>query len=152
VKGQGGPFEGPSFFLSNTWSVESRIFIATNQQLSRLRTQDLPVVAKAICGYSRKLVNVEQCIKRQVPFVRLFASNLEVCVLYSDWKKILPYIASGWVTPGVVAPQWPPDRQHNAQAFSLGLADLETWDKAFYTKVLSILQILFTESYPTSNL
>ena len=132
--------------------MDARIFIATNQQLSRLRTQDLPIVAKAICGYERKLVHVEQRVKRQVSFVRLYAPNLEVCVLYSDWKKILPYIASGWMTPGVVAPQWVPDQKHNALAFSLDLADLETWDSTFYGRVLYVLQTLFTESYPTSKL
>ena len=152
-EGAGRTFRGAELFLlSDVWDVDARIFIATNQQLSRLRTQDLPVVAKAICGYERKLVHVEQRVKHEVPYVRLYAAHLDVCVLYSDWKKILPYIATGWMTPGVVAPQWVPDQQHNALAFSLDLADLEQWDKSFYGRVLATLQTLFTESYPTSKL
>ena len=109
-------------------------------------------MAKAICGYERGLVHVEQCIKHQVPFVRLFASNLDVCVLYSDWKKIVPYLATGWMTPGVVAPQRVHNDQNDAYCGSLDLANIEDWDSAFYQRVLATLQTLFTQSYPTSKI
>jgi hypothetical protein len=131
--------------------MDGRIFYATDKQLSALSTQDLPVVAKAICGYERGMVHVEQCSKHQVEFLRLFAQNFEVLVLTSDWKKIVPYLASGWMTSGVVAPQPIHDRLHDALCGSLGLAELETWDKAFYQRVLATLQTIFTESYPTSK-
>ena len=132
--------------------MDARIFYATNKQLSALRTQDLPIVARAICGYERGLVHVEQCLKRQVPFVRLFASGLEVCVLRSDWKKIVPYLATGWMTPGVVAPQPVHNDRNDALCSTLDLANIEVWDAAFYQRVLATLQTLFTESYPTSKL
>jgi hypothetical protein len=153
VKGRGGPFKGPScFFLSSDKCVDGRIFYAGTRQLSELRTQDLPLLAKAICGYERGMVHVEQCCKHQVEFLRLHAPNFEVFVLTSDWKRIVPYLATGWMTPGVVAPQPVHDRLHDAFCASLDLADLETWDKTFYQKVLATLQTLFTESYPTSKL
>lgn len=131
--------------------MDGRIFFAGTRQLSAQRTQDLPVLAKAICGFERGLVAVERVHKRNVNYVRFFANNFELYVLESDWLKVVPHLKTGQFNPQIGPPPIPTLR---VQAFcgTLELADLEVWDAVFYQKVYQALQLVFTQSYPTSHL
>jgi hypothetical protein len=109
---------------------------------SRIRTQDLPLLAKAICGFERGLVNVERGYKRQIAYIRLFCPQFEVQVLANDWNKIAPYLAVG--SPLLVDPI--------INSNEKDISNLEQWDAVFYTKVYDTLRMIFTQSYPTSKL
>lgn len=129
--------------------MDARIFFADGGQLSAIRTQDLPVLAKAIAGYERGFLKVEKCQKRNVSYVRFFAAStqsFELNVLESDWRKIVPHLVSGEFNPfvgppGIYSDVTPKD-----------FDNLEVWDARFVQKVYQALQLIFTQSYPTSNL
>jgi hypothetical protein len=123
--------------------VDGRIFFDGSRQFSAIRTQDLPQLAKAICGFERGLVSVERCYKKQIAYIRLFAKEFEVIVLANDWAKILPYLSTGspLLVGGTIY-----------STNSKDLSNLEQWDATFYNQVYSTLQTIFTESYPTSRL
>lgn len=134
--------------------MDGRIFFTSDRQLSAVRTQDLPELTRAICGYERGLVYVERCIKHHVGYVRFYAPHFEVFVLSSDWAKILPLLGDGWFTPFVVAPQ---PILTTSPCVGVGwagkeLGNLEIWDAPFYQKVYAVLRTVFTHSYPTSKL
>ncbi len=134
--------------------MDGRIFFVDGRQLSAVRTQDLPVLTRAICGFQRGLVSVERCYQRQVAYVRFFAPGFEVYVLANDYQKIVPFLATGWMTSDVVAPQ---SIMSVAGCVGTGwsrkeLFNLEIWDAPFYQKVYSTLRTIFTQSYPTSKL
>ena len=85
-----------------------------------------------------------------VPYVRLLGRGFDVSILGSDWQKIMPYIQDGTFNPTLVptAPQTGylnPNIQYDS-------ATLDDRDQLFYERVLHILQGLFPEDYPTSNL
>jgi hypothetical protein len=138
--------------------VDGRIFFTSSRQLSTIRTQDLPLLTTAICGFERGLVSVERCWKHEVGYVRFFAPGFEVFVLANDWQKVVPYLFDGSLTPSVVAPQ--PIRATTNRVGGRGtdsndMADLSTiaqWDAPFFQKVYATLRTIFTESYPTSRL
>lgn len=143
--------------MSARLGVDGRIFFATNRQLSAIRTQDIPMLTLAICGFERGLVNVERCYKKQVAYFRFFAKEqrgggrFEFTVLSNDWAKILPYLSGqpGGTTPGPSSPLLlDPVNNTNPK----DLSNLEQWDPVFYKKVYATLQTIFTESYPTSKL
>lgn len=126
--------------------MDARIFFVDGRQLSAQRTQDLPVLAKAICGFERRFVKVERCFKRNVGYIRLYYLDFEVYVLESDWRKIIPHLVSGELNPQV-------GPQHViSDVTPRGFDNLEVWDQRFYQKVYSALQLIFTQSYPTSKL
>lgn len=83
-------------------------------------------MAKAIVAVVRDLGKVHAGVHRNVPYVRLTGRDFDLTVLGSDWEKILPYIQDGSFSPAL--------------------------DKLFYERVLYILQELFPDDYPTSNL
>jgi hypothetical protein len=137
--------------------VDGRIFYVGGRQLSAIRTQDLPMLAKAIVGYARGMVSVERCIHRLVQYVRFYANEqaggqrFEFNVLASDWAKLYPYLSGQPVnTPGPSSPLLTQSVIKNSNTNDL--SNLEQWDPVYYAKVYATLQTIFTQSYPTSNL
>jgi hypothetical protein len=135
--------------------VDGRIFFAGNQQLSAIRTQDLPTLTTAICGFERGIVSVTRCWKHEVGYVRFFAPGFEFNVLANDWQKLALSLYDGSLTPLVVAPG--PLRGTSSiggvpASSARDLADISTWDAAYYQKVYAVLATIFTSSYPTSRL
>ena len=135
--------------------MDGRIFYVNKRQLSRIRTQDLPQLAQGICGYQLGILHSERCYKKQVAYIRLYASNYEMFILANDWVKLVPYFINGSFTPFIVAPQ--PKRTISACEGIDGwsgkdLTNISSWDQPFYGKVYATLQLIFTQSYPTSRL
>jgi hypothetical protein len=89
-------------------------------------------------------------VYRNVPYVRLTGKDLNLTILGEDWEKILPFIQDGTFNPVLVPTSshvgWlHPDRHFDS-------ASLDARDPRFYERVLHILQGLFPDDYPTSNL
>ena len=106
--------------------MDTRLF-SIGTRLGRLRTQDLPLLARAIVSYYRGQAKVTTGITRNVRYVRLNTFGSQVQVLAEDWAKIL------------VCVQNDEFRQFFYQT------------DQHYNKVLSILRLIFTESYPTAS-
>ena len=137
------------FFLSGSYRVDARLQLVDGKRLTRLRQEDLPDVAKAICGYERGLVRAERSFQRQVAFFRFTARGLDVVVLASDYAKILPYVQDGTFDP-IQYP--PPQRAEASPDLDPEVSRIDQWDPVFYTRVYGLLRALFPESYPISNL
>lgn len=133
--------------------MDGRIFLIGGRQLSAIRTQDLPLLATAICGFERGLVHAERCYSKQVAYIRLFCKSFDIRVLASDWLKLLPYL-SGQIDPDqpLPGPSNPLLVKSPPTTIPKDVSTIDQWDPVFYQKVYATLQILFTESYPTSKL
>lgn len=127
--------------------MDARQQLVDGRRLSRLRQEDLPDVAKAICGYERRLVRAERVFSRQVAYYRFVGQGLDCIVLATDYAKILPLILDGTFDPS----QYPAPQTGNP-GVPADLSTLDQWDSVFFTRVLGHLRALFPDSYPTSDL
>ena len=69
-------------------------------------------------------------------------------VLKTDWDKIIPLLKNGALNPVIVGQ----GSILSAANQDTDLASISTWDAKFFQKVYQTLQLVFTESYPTSRL
>jgi len=130
--------------------MDSRLATHHGQRLVAVRRSDCPALALAIVGATRKLgVRVERTVFGTTPAVYLHGRGLSIIVRADDWVKVLPYLRDGTFNPQT-SPLEPPEYLH--PGIMLDLAVLNDTDKTFYTRVLGVLQTLFPEDYPTSNL
>lgn len=111
---------------------------------------DLPAVAKAIVAVVRDLGRAQVGVYRNVSYVRLTGRDFDLTVLGSDWEKIFPYIQDGSFNPALVPAS--PKTGYMDPNEHYDEATLDVRDKLFYERVLYILQDLFPDDYPTSNL
>ena len=118
------------------------------RRLTRLRYEDLPNVARAITGYERRLVHVEQNTTHPVGFYRFTARAFNVVVLVSDFALILPYLQDGTFDPL----QFPVPRVVGLNTVAHDIGTIDQWDPLLYGRVYDQLQVLFPDRYPTSNL
>lgn len=116
----------------------------------RLQKSDLPVVARAIIAIVREQGKAYAGVYRNVPYVRLLGEGFDLSILGSDWEMILPYIQDGTFNPSLVPASatvgyLDPSTHYDS-------ATLDVRDKLFYERVLHILQGIFPDDYPVSNL
>lgn len=87
---------------------------------------------------------------RSTKFIRLSGRNFDVAILNEDWEKIAPLVQQGVFT-SFLTPMGPPGVPLDPPV-SEDSALVETHQSQRYQHVLGILEQLFTESYPTSNI
>jgi hypothetical protein len=133
--------------LSDFFRVDARQQLVDGRRLSRLRQEDLHDVAKAICGYERRLVRAEGVFSRHVAYYRFKGRGLDCLVLATDYAQILPFVQDGTFDPN----QYPAPPTGNPSV-PADLSTIDQWDSVFFTRVLGRLRALFPESYPTSDL
>jgi hypothetical protein len=116
-----------------------------------LTKDDLPQVAKAIVAYYRgQCKNVGRGVFAGMEIVEFMGEGLDVVVLAADWDKIMPYVQDNSFNP-LIYPASPQDgRLHPERELDLSVIDVG--DRPLYTRVLGILDTLFPEPFPTSNL
>lgn len=131
--------------------MDIRIFKnAVGVRPHHIRKSDCPLVARAIISVIRLQGKARVGVYQNMPYVRLTGTGFDVSILGEDWEKILPYIQDGTLNPSLV-PASPkvgyinPDVQYSSST-------LDSKDPRFYDRVLYILEGLFPEDYPTSNL
>lgn len=111
---------------------------------------DCPLVARAIVAVVRHQARVGIGVYRNMRFVRLTGQDFDMAVLGEDWEKILPFIQDGTFDPSLVPVA--PQVGYINPAVHYDTATLDARDIRFYERVLYILEGLFPEDYPTSNL
>jgi len=130
--------------------MDSRLPRFHGQRLVHVRRGDCPVLALAIVGATRKLgVLVERTVYDTTPVVYLHGRGIDIVVRAEDWVKVLPYLRDGTFNPEI-SPLQPP--QYLQPEVMLNLSILSETDQVFYRRVLGVLEGLFPEQYPTSNL
>jgi hypothetical protein len=131
--------------------VDSRLALLRGRRVAPLTKDDLPQVAKAIVAYYRgQCKTVGRGIFAGMEIVEFLGDGLDVVVLASDWDKIMPRVQDNSFNP-LMYPSAPQDgRLHPERELDLSIIDVG--DRPQYMKVLSVLETLFPEPYPTSNL
>ncbi len=143
----GAPTGAPAFFhLSPGDGVDERLSLIHGRRPARLRVTDLPEVARGIVAFTRRKAKSAEYERHGVAFVRLFGIGVNVTVLNEDWKRIVPYFQDGTFNPAIV----PVGRSFGWPESEASMGDVD--DPDFYLRVLFVLQQLFTEDFPTSNL
>ncbi len=124
--------------------MDERLWRIEDQRTHLLRNIDLPAVAKAIVGYQRGLVRLEQGFSRELGHVIFRGPGIDVVVYGADWALIYVKIADGTLDPPPLVFKDPRE---------LNLASLDLEDKAYYDLVLGVLQEIFKDRvFPTSLL
>ena len=109
-------------------------------------------MAKAIISVIRKQAKASTGVYQGLGYVWLKGQDSDVVVLKEDWGKILPYVEDGSFSPQQVpaAGTQPagyiyPNRHYDDST-------LDQRDPYLYSRALHILQGLFPEEYPESEL
>jgi len=129
--------------------VDNRLFNITTRP-GLLRTQDLPLVARALVSLFRKQAVVKTGRTKNLGYVRIEAHDFQVQILAEDWAKIMPYIQDETFNQVVVKSQIDPVVINPLVAHDSSIID--GVDRQYYLRVLQILQGLFPVAYPTSPL
>jgi hypothetical protein len=107
-------------------------------------------VAVALIAWSNPGSRVGVRVVKNTKFVRLSGRNFDVAILNEDWEKIAPLVKEGVFTSYLTF-MGPPGVSLNPEVAD-DSALVETHQSQRYQHVLGILETLFPESYPTSNL
>ena len=127
--------------------MDSRLPYYLGRRLTLLRKSDVPPVALAIVGHVEGFCEAQRLTVHETPVIRIWGSGVDVVVRGEDWEKIIPYLRDGTFNPiAVPVPKSVP--LHPVLDLSL----LDARQQAFYARVLGVLQTLFPDDYPTSNL
>jgi hypothetical protein len=131
--------------------VDSRIkFTPNGKRPSRLMYSDLPVVARAIISIIRKQGTAKVVSRYGLHYVQLVGRDFNLVILMEDWEKILPYIREGSFNSTIFPIGY--EVCYSDPSSHYDSATLDEADKLFYERTLYILQGLFQEDYPTSDL
>ena len=127
--------------------MDSRLDLLTaGKRLGQQRLPDLPALASAIVAQLHgEPMSVLVFSESDPPIVRLLSNTFEVVVLASDWRKIMPFLKDGSFNPYLYPIATTPQSENNTPTSPDGVDPL-------YTRVLGVLQMLFPDTYPTSNL
>jgi len=157
LAGSGTPMAAPNRlssladpFVTLHGAVETRLSKIGGQRLARLHTKDLPELARGIIAVIRKRGHIRAHVSRNVPFVRIRSSELDILVMKQDWVQILPFIQDGTINPRAY-----PRAAHVGYLefrVAYGEAVQDHADKHLYEVILGLLQQLFTDAFPTSDL
>lgn len=119
------------------------------KRVSRLRRQDLPVVARALTTYIRKLIPVQ--VTRQTvsgaSTIVFTSDHFQVVILIEDWLKIEPYVRDDIFSPTAV----PPFSGYSVLRPEVSFAPDSFPQDPLYQIVLQTLTGLFPALYPTSD-
>lgn len=121
--------------------MDNRLFNITTRP-AKLRSQDLPMLAKALVGYYKGLVVVKTGRVNNIGYVRLETPSYHLQILNEDWVKILPYIETGDFDQSLTKAQL--DYMANRREFDGVLLD----NSVYYQRILGTLETIFTEEYP----
>lgn len=127
--------------------MDARLSRYLDRRLTRLRRPDLPDVAWAIVGHVEGLCRAQSLMVSNTSVVRIWGQGVDVVVRKEDWDKVVPYLRDGTFNPLLfpVPTSVPLDPSQE-------LVAPDARRQAFYQRVLGVLQTLFTEDFPTSDL
>ncbi len=120
-----------------------------HKRVTRLRKSELPMVALAIAGHVLGYCAAHRDKQGNRPLVRIWGEGFEVYVLKEDWDKIEPYLRDGTFNPQVVAY---PKVGFLKPFAAKDIVNVFKYNQPFYDRILGVLEGLFPEDYPTSNL
>ena len=123
--------------------MEQRLWSLFGSRPETLKAPDLPNVARAIVGYMRGMCKVKAGCTHNTSYVLFKAQGFQVVIRGDDWAKIMPYLQDNTLSP----PSEP-----LVPWFNVSIATVDIHDPDYYSKVLGVLQTLFTETFPTSYL
>jgi len=129
--------------------MDNRLGHVGQKRVSRLRQQDLPVVAFALATQIRRLtpVQVNRTTVSGAPTIVFTSDYFQVPILIEDWNKIEPYVRDDTFSPVALPPfsgymLLRPDAELTPDSFS---------QDPLYQIILQTLKGLFPDSYPTSD-
>lgn len=129
--------------------MDARLSRYLDGRLINLRRSDVPLVAKAIVGHVRGQYQATRNFVHNTGIVRIWGSDLDVVVREEDWAKIVPYLQDGSFNPQIL----PTNPIHNSSSkVRMDPATMDQDDPEFYQRVLGVLESLFPDDYPTSDL
>lgn len=127
--------------------MDQRLFYIAGQRPERLTQRETPELAKAICAYFRRQASVTGGVSNGVSYVRLYRrGEFSVVVRWDDWVKILPYLSTGGFDTQTV-PEPSVTVLHPERRFDASVIDL---NDPLYHRILSVLNGIFTVTFPTS--
>jgi hypothetical protein len=130
--------------------VDSRLFYIEGTRPSRIRKQDVPTLVVALIGVIRARAQMVAGRIRGIDCVRITSPGLRLAILKEDWLKIQPLVEDGTLNP-VLSPKGQPAAYlHPETSYDESCVDLA--DRALYIHLMGILEPLFPDKWPTSNL
>lgn len=87
---------------------------------------------------------------RHVRYVRIHGPTVDVVVLGEDWELILPFLEDGTISPIRTPTSAKFGYLHPSAVFDE--PTLDQTDPRMYERILHVLQGVFPEEYPTSDL
>jgi hypothetical protein len=132
--------------LSQSSSVDNRLFTIGTARPGRVRKQDIPDLASAIVGYFKGKAVLDAATIRNISYVRLHGANCDVLVTREDWVRILPKLQDGTIgSTFFPSPSFgflDPTRSVTGQDYG---------DPTLYQRTFTTLSEIFSdaEAYPT---
>jgi hypothetical protein len=133
--------------------VDERLYNGSKfpqQRPHKLRRDDLPELTRALIAVVRKRGKTFPIRIRNVGAVRIQAEGKDFIVLKEDWDKIEPLILDDVFDPTAL-----PARQAAQYLFyrvAYNEPVLDWADVPLYFRILGQLKLIFTETFPTSDL
>jgi hypothetical protein len=87
---------------------------------------------------------------RHIRYVRLWAEDFSVVIMREDWDKIEPLIQNETFSPLMTMTGQPASYTDPPTHFAEPVVDLN--DRSLYVYILGRLQLIFTDTYPRSDL
>ncbi len=129
--------------------MDARLSRYLDGRLVKLRRSDVPLVAKAIVGHIRGQYQASRSFVHNTGIIRIWGGDLEVVVRAEDWEKIIPYLRDGYFNPQL----FPTNPLYTTSSkVHMDPATLDLDDPELYQRVLGVLETLFPDDYPTSDL
>lgn len=125
--------------------MDTRLWHISGIRPESLKRPDLPAVARAIVGYMRGLVKVHCGHVRETDYVLFQANGFQAVIRGDDWAKIVPFLQNDSLSP-------PAEPRLPWNPKTVSVANIDTYDSHYYGLVLGVLQQLFTQEFPTSQL
>lgn len=119
-------------------------FLINGRQVNHLFADDLPIVAKALVAVIRNRGRVAVDFVNNVSVVHLSGLDFDLFLRGDDWVKLLPYMTDGALNPISLA------TARAVGVWDAGVIDIV--DPDLYRRTLGLLQTLFPQPYPTTNI
>lgn len=127
--------------------MDHRLFRIFGQRPHRLLKRDVPELAVAITAFLRGRATITRHVVQDVPCLHFSGdTGINLVVRSDDWAKVVPYLKDESFSPTIV-PVARPGVLHASANYSPSVAEIR--DPELYERVVTALNLLFPNDYPT---
>lgn len=126
--------------------MDARLQRIHGQRPVFLRGDDVPVLTRALVGFSLNRVRARSDFVSSVPVVILEGPGLQLLVRKEDWDKITPWLKDPSFYPN---PSSSTSSNYNAKQYTDGPE--EAVEPELYQRIFDQLSLIFTEFFPTAK-